>query len=147
MFAAVEGKYFSPPTRTCTWFHLGPVGDESGEWLELDRSDQYWKGDPQQLAHTQAVNAFLSTIPPSPEARRIRRDALRSLRGSVLRSEVYVLDGSEREDQPYTVTELAYGLVEFETSAAADATRLRVFYPHVTSQRATRWERGADPMT
>ena len=37
--------------------------------------------------------------------RRLRRDALRALRGQVLRTELYALDGTDREDRPYTVTE------------------------------------------
>ena len=32
----VDRQYFSPPTLTKTWFHQGPVGDEFGDWQELD---------------------------------------------------------------------------------------------------------------
>ncbi|MGA2402490.1 MAG: SpvB/TcaC N-terminal domain-containing protein, partial [Syntrophobacteraceae bacterium] len=147
LFAKVDRQYFSPPTRSKTWFHQGPVGDEYGDWQELDWSDQYWDGDPQLLKHTETVNQFLSSWPPTPDGRRVKRDALRTLRGSILRTELYALDGSNREDRPYTVSESSYGLVEIEPPAAGDTGRLHIFYPHSTSQRTTQWERGGDPMT
>jgi RHS repeat-associated protein len=142
-FATVGRKNFSPPTLTKTWFHQGPVGEEFGDWEEEDYSGEYWTGDPQLLKHTQAVNAFLRTLP----ARRVRRDALRALRGSILRSELYALDGSDREDRPYTVTERAYALREEEAPTSASPTRLRIFFPFGTAQRTTQWERGDDPLT
>jgi len=146
-FAKVDRQYFSPPTRSKTWFHQGPVGDEFGDWQELDWSDQYWTGDPQLLKHTETVNQFLKSWPITPDGRRVKRDALRTLRGSILRTELYALDGSDREDRPYTVSESSYGLVEIEAPAAGDTHRLHIFYPHATSQRTTQWERGDDPMT
>jgi RHS repeat-associated protein len=146
-FARVDRQHFSPPTLSKTWFHQGPVGDEFGEWQELDRSDEYWSGDPQLLKHTEAVNQFLRNWPPTPKGRRVKRDALRTLRGSILRTELYALDGSDREERPYTVSESSYGLVEVEPPAAGDTQRLHLFFPHSTSQRTTQWERGDDPMT
>lgn len=146
-FAGVEPKYFSTPTLSKTWFHQGPVGEEFGDWQELDWSDEYWSGDPQILKHTETVNQFLRSWPPTPNGRRVKRDALRALRGSVLRTELYALDGSEREKRPYTVSESSYGLTEIEPPADGDTSRLRIFFPHSTSQRTTQWERGDDPMT
>jgi len=142
-FAAVSRRFFSPPTCTRTWFHQGPVEDASGEWRELDLSAGYWPGDPQLLDHTAAVNAFLAGLPD----RRSRRDALRSLRGSVLRTELYALDGSERESRPYTVVEKAYGLRAEEDGVAAEAARPPIFFPLALAERTTQWERGDDPMT
>ena len=175
-FAAVERQIFSPPTETRTWFHQGPVGEEFGDWEEADYSHEYWAGDPQLLGHTEQVNAFLraynsrSDGTASPEDRRIKRDALRTLRGSILRTELYGLDGSPRQDRPYTVTEYAYDLHEvvFEAEdrgegvlvtehtsdlrdeaepADDDAKRERVFFPHQTAKRTAQWERGDDPRT
>lgn len=145
-FAKVDRQFFSPPTLTKTWFHQGPVGDEFGDWRELDYTDEYWPGDPNLLRHTETVNQFLKNFPTSPEGRRIKRDALRTLRGSILRTELFALDGSEFEERPYTVTESAYGLAEIEVPPD-DVNRLRIFFPHPTAQRTTQWERGDDPMT
>ena len=141
--AEFDRQYFSAPTRTRTWFHLGPVGEGRTDWEELDWSSAYWPGDPPQLRHTEAVNAFLRTLPDRPA----RRDALRSLRGSILRTEFYADDGSDRQNRPYTVTEYAYGLREESPPGTNQAERLRIFFPHPRAQRTTQWERGDDPMT
>ena len=104
-FEPVPDKHFSPPLLTKTWFHQGPVDEETGDWRDLDWSPDYWPGDPQALAHTDSTNVFLQTLADP----RHRRDALRTLRGSTLRTELYALDGTTRQDRPYTVTEQAYG--------------------------------------
>jgi RHS repeat-associated protein len=142
LFAAVDRKYFSAPTLTKTWFHQGPVGEEFGLWKEQDYTTEYWRGDPQILTHTEDVNKVLL-----PLQRRIKRDALRTLRGSILRSELYALDGSALEDRPYTVTEHAYCLREEEKPADNNSSRERIFFPYGTAQRTTQWERGDDPLT
>jgi RHS repeat-associated protein len=147
-FTKVDAAHFSPPMLTRTWFHQGPVGDEVlGGWQEPDGSDAHWIGDPQILDHTGGVNAFLALFPATAEGRATQRDALRTLRGSVLRTELYALDGSSREDRPYTVTEFSYGLIEIDPPAPGDPERRRIFFPHLTSQRTTQWERGDDPQT
>ena len=158
-FKEVTDGHFSPPTLTKTWFHQGPVGEEFGDWEELDRSSEYWRDDPELLAHTEKVNTFLRSYnsrsdgTPSPHDRRIKRDALRALRGSILRSELYALDRFKNqdsihlEDRSYTVTEYAYGLREESPPAAGQQNRLRIFFPYLVVQRTTQWERGEDPMT
>jgi RHS repeat-associated protein len=139
-FEPVVERHFSPPTLTRTWFHQGPVGDEFGEWDELDYRSEFWEGDTPAFGRHESVAAVLRGL----ERRRDRRDALRALRGSVLRTELYALDGSDRQQRPYTVTESQYGLRE---EAAQEQGRLRIFFPHLVAQRTTQWERGADPMT
>jgi hypothetical protein len=110
--AIVERKYFSAPTPTKTWFHLGPVGDEFGGWEELDLLNEYWTGDRPLLGHIpQSIN-FLGPLSANSNGRRVRRDGPRALRGRIHRSQLYALDGSLRDDRPYTVTEYAYGLRE-----------------------------------
>lgn len=158
-FTDIPPKYFSAPTLTKTWFHQGPVGEEFGDWAETDYTGEYWRGDPQLLGQTEQVNAFLKRFNdqpgsmPSPGNRRIKRDALRTLRGSILRSELYApdgdnrpVDGEEMQRRPYTVSEHAYSLEEIAPPAAG-LDRKRVFFPHSVSQRTTQWERGDDPMT
>jgi len=147
LFANVDRQYFSPPTLSKTWFHQGPVGDEYGDWAELDWTDQYWPGDPQLLNHTETVNQFLKNWPITADGRRVKRDALRALRGSILRTELYALDGSDREKRPYTVTEYRYDLREESKPAFEEEDRLHIFFPHQTGHRTTQWERGDDPMT
>ena len=133
-------RHYSPPINTKTWFHQGPVGPEFGDWREIDYTHEYWAGDPQLLDHTGGVNAFLRSL----NSRRARRDALRTLRGSILRTELYAHDNTPLSERPYTVTEHAYSLCE-ESAPPAGTGRSHIFFPHAVAQRTTQWERGDDP--
>ena len=141
-FEPVDKALFSPPVETRTWFHQGPVGHESGEWVESDYRHEFWSGDPSILERPADVTALLKGLP-----RRVRRDALRSLRGSILRTELYAHDGTARQDRPYTVTESLYGIREEEEPDPGDEDRYHIFFSHTLAERTTQWERGDDPMT
>jgi RHS repeat-associated protein len=148
-FDSVTAKSFSPPLETRTWFHQGPVGDEFGEWEELDLSHEFWSGDPQVLSRPQSTTDFLKGLP-----RRAKRDALRTLRGNILRTELYALDGTVRQNYPYTVTEAMQGVRdESPPPAGSDSLsetlreRNPIFFPFPLAQRTTQWERGNEPMT
>ena len=141
-FEPVGVHVFSPPLETRTWFHQGPIGDEFGNWEETDYSAEYWPGDPQAFQRPRSMADMLKNLP-----RRARRDALRALRGSTLRTELYALDGTERQERPYTVTENLHGVREENAPGASGAGRQRIFLPHALAQRTTQWERGSDPMT
>ncbi len=138
----VPYEMYSPPTETRTWFHLGPVGPEHGEWRELDLTAEYWQKDLPALVRSPATAQLLEGL-----ERRARRDAVRALRGSTLRSELYALDGAPRQARPYTVTESVSGLREESPPDAAEVGRRHIFFAHGESSRATQWERGDDPMT
>lgn len=136
----------SPPVETRTWFHQGGVIDERGDPQELDLTMEYWDGDPNMLSRPLSMVALLQNLP-----RKGRRLALRALRGKVLRSEIYCMDGTERQTKPYTVTEHLYGLSPLPVGSALPpgppAWQERIFFPHTLAQRVTQWERGSDPMT
>ncbi len=148
-FEAVSDVIFSPPTLTKMWFHLGPVGPEFGDWRQdLDWSNEFWPGDTPLLDHKEFVTPFLRTLARDDlRSRRIRRDAVHTLRGSVIRTELYALDGSPNQDRPYTVTEFQYALREIDPPSQNDTGRQRIFFPHLRGQRTTQWERGDDPLT
>ena len=112
---------------------------QMGDWRELDLTAEFWSGDPSALARPAATVDLLRDLP-----RRARRDAIRTWRGSVLRTEVYAHDGTARADRPYTVTESAFAVREEPTGTLNGQ---RVFYPHPVARRTTTWERGEDPMT
>lgn len=136
--------HFSPPTLTRSWFHPGPVAAaEAGDWTELDLRHEFWDGDAPLLPRTPQQTAFLAGL-----ERGARRAALRALRGRVLRTELYAVDGSARETRPYTVTESVPGVREEETGRdGAVPDRERIFFPFTTGSRTTQWERGTEPMT
>ena len=138
-----QKKYFSPPLLTKSWFHQGPVGDEFGDWEELDYCEEYWAGDAQMLARLPEMVAFIQGL----AKRRVKRDAYRTLRGQVLRTELYALDGTARQNRPYTVTEAIYGVREESAPDVEDDDRFHIFFSFPLAQRTTQWERGEEPMT
>jgi RHS repeat-associated protein len=141
-FQSIEAASFSPPTELRTWFHQGPVGDEIGEWEEPDYSHEFWSGDANALERPAETIRLLQSL-----ERRARRDALRTLRGHALRTELYALDGSEREARPYTVTEFAYGVRDESPPDTGDRARPHIFFSSLQAKRTTEWERGDEPMT
>jgi RHS repeat-associated protein len=142
--------HHSPPTLTRTWFHPGPVAAaEAGDWTELDLSGEYWPGDPPMITRPESVTALLAGLDRSA-----RRDALRALRGRVLRSELYALDGTELEDRPHTVTESAHGVRQETGWPGLPATpgdplavTEPIFFPFPAGSRTSQWERGEEPLT
>ena len=147
-FIGVEEAYYTPALRTKTWFHLGPVGEEHGEWEELDLSHEYWLGDSPKLATFSNKANFWASLPN----RRTRRDAIRALRGSILRTELYAQDGHpERGNRPYTVAENEYDL-RLEYAQPVGETPPKgmsgaIFFAQALASRTSQWERGEDPMT
>lgn len=141
-FQKVEPKYYTPPTKTISWFHQGPVEEVAGDWTVCDFSDEYWQGDKNQLAPFSDLADFLKQLP----RRRERRDALRTLRGSVLRTELYALDG--KSDAPYRVSESIFSIrKEGESLIPLKGMSGAIFMPLSNVQRSTQWERGDEPMT
>lgn len=143
---AVPDGHFSPPTLTKSWFHPGPVAAvEAGEWTELDLRHEYSGLDAPMLSRPSQQTAILAALP-----RAARRAALRTLRGQLLRTELYGLDGTDREHRPYTVTESVSGVREESSvppGGASTDVRERIFFPFSLGSRTTQYERGDDPMT
>jgi RHS repeat-associated protein len=140
-FQGVPAEFFSPPTETRTWFHLGPVGDDFGDWEEADFTGEFWAGDPQVLSRPPSVTDYLKNL-----SRRVKRDALRALRGQILRTEMYALDGTQLQDRPYTVTEYLAGVRE-ETQPGPNSPQApHIFFPQILAERTTQWERGKEPL-
>lgn len=90
-----DGPGAAPPVLTKTWHHLG---------VDLDAGDQYWQapGPPE-------IGVGPTRLPAGLTAQE-RHEALRALKGKMLRQEVYAADGTDREPLPYSVTEYAYGV-------------------------------------
>ncbi len=147
-FSAVEAAHFSPPTLTRTWFHQGQVQDSAGTWNEPDPATQFWADDPPMLGREQrqGLSDIARSAALNAEPRQLRH-ALRALRGSILRSELYALDDSPNCDRPYAVTESLYDVREIEAFEPGTAERLRIFFPFQRGTRTTQWERGSEPLT
>ena len=136
-FAMDNAAARAPPNRLVRWFELGPVGPGAGEWEVFDASAEFWPHDPKGFSIlSEAEAAAISALP----LRRSRRDALRTLRGTMLREELYSLDASDREDRPYLVRETLRGVEPVEG-------RDDVHFAFDVAARETRWDRGDDPLT
>jgi len=169
--------FFSPPTETRTWFHQGPIeGEEFGDWKGSDYFVQeFWKGDPQVLSVVSNHEGYLLTSLNqlgTVVSHKVRRDAMRTLRGRMVRTELYALDGTELQYYPYTVTEYLHDVSpllvgtswtdldqnHYRQSSNNDDLQMmikhqldkwvnQIFFPIIVAERVTQWERGNDPMT
>lgn len=141
---------YCPPTETRTWFHLGPVGSAT-HWTEgLDPCGEYWPGDRPLTAQADTCAQVDTSALPNGMDPRGRRYAIRALRGRVLRSELYALDGDPNADRPYQISDHAYTLAPIlDGRQASDpgwqATPVVAVQPVL--DRTSMWERGTDPMT
>jgi RHS repeat-associated protein len=141
-FQQVEELYFSPPVLVKNWFHLGAVGRKEGEWGEVDFSNEFWQEDPSVWNEAEGMNTLLPVL-----SRRARRDAFRALRGNTLRTELYALDGTPRQNRPYTVSESQLGIQLKHTPTENLYSEKHIFFAFIAATRNTQWERGNDPMT
>ncbi|WP_367105955.1 SpvB/TcaC N-terminal domain-containing protein [uncultured Psychrobacter sp.] len=141
-FLDIDYSYFSAPTEIRSWFHQGPVRKKEGHWSSSDFRHEYWAGDPGQLDGLYDQESFLKTLQLQD-----RRDAIRTLRGTLLRSETYALDGNVREAIPYTVSESAFELKEIAVPTQVESNRQSIYFPFSVASRTTQWERGDEPMT
>jgi RHS repeat-associated protein len=141
--AMADDPALSPPAETRTWFHPGPVGPEHGAWAELDLTGEYWPGDPPLAAHLD-LSALPTTLP-----RRALRDAVRAARGTLLRQELYALDGTPLAARPYEISEHAIAVAPVLDGRTGDDPAWQaapVITTRPTLARTTVWERGTDPM-
>jgi RHS repeat-associated protein len=102
------------PILTKTWYH-------TGQYLWRDRVSNYYAGlsgvgsgeyfrEP-GLSDAEAEKLLLpDTLLPEVLTLEEERDACRSLKGSMLRQEVYAVDGSLREGVPFSVSEQNFTL-------------------------------------
>ncbi|OAA70033.1 YD repeat-containing protein [Akanthomyces lecanii RCEF 1005] len=99
-----------PPVLTKTWYHTGEYLD--GKLVTRYSDIPYWTGDDQIQSYaslTDPVLPFSITTKrhevPYTLNHQERREACRALRGQVLRSESYAIDGTNLQAFPYIVQE------------------------------------------
>jgi hypothetical protein len=126
---------FVPPVVTKTWFHTGAYLE--GDQLEVYfKKVEYYQGDPLAVL-------LPDTVLPSNLSAHEEREACRALKGAVLRQEVYALDGSTKEQHPYTVSEQNYAIELLQPVAE---NRHAVFFTHPRETLSYHYERNAaDP--
>ncbi|MEX1363867.1 MAG: SpvB/TcaC N-terminal domain-containing protein, partial [Nannocystaceae bacterium] len=92
----LEAQLHQPPVLTRTWFHTGTYVGHGA--LSQQHVAEYWDGDAQAWR-------LPDTVLPGELSDDEVLEAARALRGRVLRQEVYALDGSALEGNPYSVAE------------------------------------------
>ena len=134
-----------PPVLTRTWFHTGSLDD--AKQVSRQFAAEYYgaptKTDPNYDATLDAFSKTLlpDTILPDHLSLGELHEACRALKGSMLRQEVYGIDGTTKETQPYTVTEQNQ---ELQPLQPRGSNRHAVFYPHPRESITYHYEREAD---
>ena len=136
-----------PPTLTKTWFHTGAY--LTGARISRHLEDEYYReGDPGQsgselsLAQREAM-LLDDTVLPSDLAIEETREAIRSLKGAILRQEIYALDDKDASDRPYSVSERNYTIRPVQPRGA---NRHSVFFTHARETIDFHYERKLFPV-
>jgi RHS repeat-associated protein len=143
-----------PPVLTKTWFHTGAYL-EGGRISRHFEKEYYRESDLREgvtgLAEKQ-MEAMLLNDTVMPGTIRLAhgarehyalsyeeaREACRALKGSILRQEVYALDGKDESDRPYSVSERNYTI---ELLQPQGSNRYAVFFSHPRETIDFRYER------
>jgi RHS repeat-associated protein len=140
-----------PPVLTRTWFHTGVslgrthISNFFAGLLDEKDTGEYYR-EP-GLSDEQAKELLLDdTILPEGLTGEEEREACRALKGSMLRQEVYALDGTGTEypyGHPYTVTEQNFTIRVLQPRGD---NRHGVFFTHPREAISYQYERNpADP--
>ena len=132
-----------PPALTRTWFHTGVylgrdhISDYFAGLLNSKDSGEYFR-EP-GLNDIQARQLLLDdTILPNGMTVAEEREACRSLKGSMLRQEVYALDGTDKEKYPYTISEQNFTIRSLQPQLL---NRHPVFFTHARESMHYNYER------
>jgi RHS repeat-associated protein len=114
--ASAETELFQAPVRTVTWFH-------TGAWLERERlevalAEEYHPRGPKDV-HDPTQLLLRDTILPAGLTIQDEREAMRALRGRMLRQEIYAEDQTDRQPLPYLVTEQNFAVQRLQSAAGA----------------------------
>ncbi len=136
----ISADSYMPPVLTKTWFH-------TGAYLDGDRISTYFANLlPEQGGYYQAEfeqSLLPDTILPSNLTAEEVREACRSLKGAMLRQEVYAQDGSDKAQRPYTVTEQNFTIKPLQMRFN---NRHAVFFTHAREAISYHYERNpTDP--
>jgi RHS repeat-associated protein len=131
----IDAASYVPPILTKTWFHTGAY--PMGAYVTRIYDEEYWS-EP-GLTPDQATAMLLPDSPLEPEWTGDEiREALRSLKGAMLRQEVYALDGTAAASLPYSVSERNYTLNRLQPFGG---NRHAVFLTHARESLDLHYER------
>jgi RHS repeat-associated protein len=144
----VESGSHVPPVLTKTWFHTGlylgrqHVSDFFAGLLDAKDVGDYYREpgwtDAQARAHL-----LDDSVLPDHQTIDDEREACRALKGSMLRQEVYALDGTDKQQRPYTVTEHNFAVRVLQPRRG---NRHGVFFTHPRESLSRHYERTLVPL-
>lgn len=141
----LDAASYVPPVLTRTWFHTG--ASLAGERISRQFEDEYFR-EPGSSIETARARLLPDTVLPAGLTAEEEREACRALKGSMLRQEVYALDGVGQAEGypaglPYSVTEQNFTIERLQPRAAG---RHAVFLVHPRESLSQHYERSAaDP--
>jgi Salmonella virulence plasmid 65kDa B protein/Insecticide toxin TcdB middle/C-terminal region/Insecticide toxin TcdB middle/N-terminal region len=146
--ANLDAASHVPPVLTKTWFHTGiyvgrdHVSDFFAGLLDNNKKGEYYR-EP-GLTDAQARALLLpDTMLPTGLTQEEEREACRTLKGTMLRKEIYALDATARAEHPYTVVEQNFTIEKLQSKAN---NRHAVFFAHGSETITYEYERNpADP--
>jgi RHS repeat-associated protein len=136
-----------PPVHTKSWFHTGAsvAGTHVSDFFASGRDShegEYYREPGRTDAEARALE-LPDTVLPGGLTDDEEREACRALKGSLLREEVYALDGTPREPHPYSVTEQNFGI---RVEQRRGENRHAVVFTHPREAITYHYERNpADP--
>jgi RHS repeat-associated protein len=141
------GGFAVPPTLTKTWFHTGAYFDGTRISRHL-AGEYYGEGDPGQpgseLSPAQLEAMRLDdTVLPEGLSVEESREATRSLKGAILRQEIYALDDTAASSRPYSVSERNYTIRPVQPRGA---NRHAIFFTHARETIDFHYERKLFPV-
>ena len=129
-----------PPVLTKTWFHTGAFLAERG--ITRQFAHEYYREPAPSFAPggTDPLAALMldDTIIPDVLTAEEAREACRALKGSMLRQEVYALDGKEESGRPYSVMESNSTITPIQPRLG---NRYAVFFTHPREAVTFHYER------
>ncbi|MBV8883134.1 MAG: hypothetical protein JO235_03930 [Chroococcidiopsidaceae cyanobacterium CP_BM_RX_35] len=129
-----------PPVYTKTWFHTGAYLDRQN--ISQQFQHEYYR-EPGETDKAFAASLLPDTILPDGLTFQEEREAARSLKGRILRQEIYALDGSDKQPHPYSVSERNY---EIRVEQGVQMNWHGVFFAHDRETIDYHYERNpADP--
>jgi RHS repeat-associated protein len=137
-----------PPVLTKTWFHTGiyfghdHVSNYFSGLVDENDTGEYYR-EP-GLSDLQARELLLEDTPlPDGLTAQEAQEACRALKGAMLRQEVYALDGTDKAQHPYLVTEQNFTVRLLQPRADQ---RHAVFFTHAREALNYEYERNpSDP--
>jgi RHS repeat-associated protein len=131
----IDAASYVPPVLTKSWFHTGVY--PAGPRLSRIYDTEYYQEPGLDAAQREAMRLPDSTLPADVTGNEIH-EALRSLKGMMLRQETYAADGTAAAGMPYTVAEYNYDMDRLQPFGP---NLHAVFFPHPRESVTFAYER------